>query len=99
HRRRPLRIGTGRRFEPTVSAAIRAVGLTKAYGKKLALDSLDLSVEEGSIFGFLGPNGAGKTTMLRLSTGLAHATRGSIEVLGHDVRSAGNAVRSEIGFL
>jgi ABC-2 type transport system ATP-binding protein len=82
-----------------VTPAIRATGLSKSYGPKRALDAIDLSVEEGSIFGFLGPNGAGKTTMLRLVTGLARPTSGSIEVLGHDVASAGNAVRAEIGFL
>ena len=82
-----------------MTAAIRATGLTKAYGDKLALDALDLTVDEGSIFGFLGPNGAGKTTMVRLSTGLARATGGALEVLGRDIRSAGNAVRSEVGFL
>ncbi|MEO7123951.1 MAG: ABC transporter ATP-binding protein [Lacisediminihabitans sp.] len=79
--------------------AIRASGLTKSYGPQRALDAVDLSVQEGSIFGFLGPNGAGKTTMLRLMTGLAVPTAGSIQVLGHDVASAGNAVRAEIGFL
>lgn len=82
-----------------MSAAISAAGLTKAYGQKRALDAIDLSVEEGSIFGFLGPNGAGKTTMLRLMTGLARPTAGSIQVLGHDVAAAGNVVRAEIGFL
>jgi ABC-2 type transport system ATP-binding protein len=82
-----------------VSAAISASGLSKVYGHKRALDAVDLSVDEGSIFGFLGPNGAGKTTMLRLMTGLARPTAGSITVLGHDVTSAGNAVRAEIGFL
>ena len=82
-----------------MSAAIRATGLTKSYGKRLVLDSLDLDVEEGSIFGFLGPNGAGKTTTLRLTTGLARATSGSIEVLGHDAQTAGTATRSAIGFL
>ena len=82
-----------------MSAAVRATGLTKSYGKKVVLDSLDLEVEEGSIFGFLGPNGAGKTTTLRLTTGLARATTGSIEVLGHDAQAAGNAIRSAIGFL
>ena len=60
---------------------------------------MDLTVEEGSIFGFLGPNGAGKTTMLRLITGLAQPTSGTVQVLGHDVATAGNAVRAEIGFL
>jgi len=82
-----------------VTAAIRATGLTKSYGRKLVLDSLDLDVEEGSIFGFLGPNGAGKTTTLRLTTALARPTHGSIEVLGHDAQAAGSAVRSAIGFL
>jgi ABC-2 type transport system ATP-binding protein len=56
-------------------------------------------VEEGSIFGFLGPNGAGKTTMLRILTGLAKPTQGSIRVLGHDASSTGSVVRSQIGFL
>ncbi|MEO6533401.1 MAG: ABC transporter ATP-binding protein [Pseudolysinimonas sp.] len=82
-----------------MTAAIRALGLTKSYGGKLAVESLDLEVEEGSIFGFLGPNGAGKTTTLRLITGLARPTSGSIQVLGRDVDAAGNSVRAEIGFL
>ena len=81
------------------SYAIRTIGLTKAYGEKRALDAVDLTVQEGSIFGFLGPNGAGKTTMLRLVTGLARPTSGEVHVLGHDVAMAGNAVRAEIGFL
>jgi ABC-2 type transport system ATP-binding protein len=79
--------------------AIRTVALTKAYGAQRALDEVDLTVDEGSIFGFLGPNGAGKTTMLRMITGLARPTSGSVEVLGRDVATAGNAVRAELGFL
>ncbi|MGV8977166.1 MAG: ATP-binding cassette domain-containing protein [Cellulomonas sp.] len=82
-----------------MTAAIQATALTKAYGEARALDAMDLTVPEGSVFGFLGANGAGKTTTLRLLTGLAHPTSGSIEVLGHDVATAGNAVRAEIGFL
>jgi ABC-2 type transport system ATP-binding protein len=82
-----------------MSAAIRTTGLTKVFGEKHALDSVDLVVEEGSIFGFLGPNGAGKTTALRVLTGLARPTSGSVQILGHDVASAGNSVRAEIGFL
>jgi ABC-2 type transport system ATP-binding protein len=82
-----------------VSEAVAATALSKTYGAKRALDSIDLVVEEGSIFGFLGPNGAGKTTMLRLLTGLGHPTSGSVSVLGHDVVSAPNTVRAEIGFL
>jgi len=82
-----------------MSEAIRTTGLTKVYGEKHALDSVDLVVEEGSIFGFLGPNGAGKTTTLRILTGLARPTSGSVQILGHDVASAGNSVRAQIGFL
>ena len=82
-----------------MSAAIRTTELTKVYGEKNALESVDLVVEEGSIFGFLGPNGAGKTTTLRILTGLARPTSGSAHILGRDVASAGNAVRAQIGFL
>jgi ABC-2 type transport system ATP-binding protein len=82
-----------------MSAAVRATALTKTYGEKRALDRVDLVVEEGSIFGFLGPNGAGKTTTLRILTGLARPTSGSVQILGHDAALAGNAVRADIGFL
>jgi ABC-2 type transport system ATP-binding protein len=82
-----------------VSAAIQTTRLTKTYGEKRALDAVDLVIEEGSIFGFLGPNGAGKTTTLRILTGLARATSGSVQILGHDVALAGNDVRADIGFL
>lgn len=79
--------------------AIKTRDLTKTYGEKRALDGVDLEVEEGSIFGFLGPNGAGKTTMLRLVTGLARPTHGSVQVFGQDVATAENEVRKMIGFL
>jgi ABC-2 type transport system ATP-binding protein len=82
-----------------MSAAIEASGLTKIYGVHRALDAVDLTVEEGSIFGFLGPNGAGKTTMLRLIAGMTRPTSGEIRILGHDVATAGNAVRAQLGFL
>jgi len=81
------------------TTAIRTTALTKVYGEKRALDSVDLVVEEGSVFGFLGPNGAGKTTALRILTGLASPTSGSVQVLGRDVATGGNSVRSQIGFL
>lgn len=82
-----------------MSAAVECRGLTKGYGRKRALDGVDLRVEEGSIFGFLGPNGAGKTTTLRILTGLARPTGGSVSVLGRDAAGADNAVRARIGFL
>ncbi|MGA7205401.1 MAG: ABC transporter ATP-binding protein [Specibacter sp.] len=82
-----------------MSAALEASHLTKAYKGKRVLDGVDLTVEEGVVFGFLGPNGAGKTTTLRLATGLARPTSGSVRVLGRDVSTAGNAVREQLGFL
>ena len=82
-----------------MNVAIQATALTKTYGDKRALDAMDLVVEEGSVFGFLGANGAGKTTLLRLLTGLSRPTSGSVQILGHDVVSAGNAIRAEVGYL
>src|SRR5665811_689418 len=82
-----------------MKTAIQTTGLTKTYGEKRALDSVDLVVEEGSIFGFLGPNGAGKTTTLRIMTGLARPTSGSVRILGTDAADADNDVRQRIGYL
>ncbi|MDA8115889.1 MAG: ABC transporter ATP-binding protein [Actinomycetota bacterium] len=64
---------------------ITTAGLTKSYGEKLAVDSVDLSVPEGSVYGFLGPNGSGKTTTIRMLLGLIFPTAGEIELLGHPV--------------
>jgi ABC-2 type transport system ATP-binding protein len=82
-----------------MSTALETVALTKTFGGRHALDAVDLSVDEGSVFGFLGPNGAGKTTALRIVTGLAKPTSGTVRVLGQDIASAGNAVRGQLGFL
>ncbi len=67
--------------------AIRTEGLTKRYGDTLALDALDLSVEEGEVYGYLGPNGAGKTTTIRLLLGLHRASAGRAELFGLDAWS------------
>ena len=69
--------------------ALVARGLTKRYGTVAAVDGLDLSIEEGTLFGFLGPNGAGKTTTLRMALGLVFPTAGQVEVLGRPVFRAG----------
>jgi ABC-2 type transport system ATP-binding protein len=65
-------------------AALRAENLTKRYGRVVALDSLDLRVDPGEVFGFLGPNGAGKSTTIRLLLGLARPTAGRATVFGVD---------------
>ncbi|MDA8373082.1 MAG: ABC transporter ATP-binding protein [Actinomycetota bacterium] len=64
---------------------IATSGLSKSYGEKLAVDSVDLSVPEGAVYGFLGPNGSGKTTTIRMLLGLIFPTAGEIELLGHPV--------------
>ena len=66
------------------TAAIRTEGLTKRYGATLALDSLDLTVTAGEVFGYLGPNGAGKTTTIRLLLGLHRPTAGRASLFGLD---------------
>src|SRR5581483_2183809 len=94
--RRPVR--ERGRFDPLVTTAIETVGLRKLYGTTRALDDVNLAVEEGSIFGFLGPNGAGKTTMVRLLTGLAHPSAGTVRILGSSV-DAGGAIPRSLGYL
>ena len=79
--------------------AIRCQGLSKRYGSIVALDSIDLNVEERVIFGFLGPNGAGKTTTLKILTGLAKPTSGKAWVAGEEVAHNSLALRSKIGYL
>jgi ABC-2 type transport system ATP-binding protein len=64
--------------------AIQAEGLTKRYGETLALDSLDLSIEPGEVYGYLGPNGAGKTTTIRCLLGIHRPTSGRAEMFGVD---------------
>lgn len=79
--------------------AIHTEGLRKVFGTVLALDGLNLSVEEGTVFGFLGPNGAGKTTTIRILTGLAHATSGQAWVFGKEVTANWHEIAQQIGFL
>jgi ABC-2 type transport system ATP-binding protein len=79
--------------------AIEITRLVKTFGDAVALDGIDLAVPHGSVFGFLGPNGAGKTTALRILTGLARPTAGEARILGVSVSTAGNVVRSRIGYL
>ena len=64
-----------------------------------ALESLDIAVREGEIFGFLGPNGAGKSTAIRLLLGLLHPTAGRARVLGLDTRRDSVAIRRRLGYL
>ncbi len=78
---------------------IRTQGLGRDFKTVTALDDLSIEVPAGIVFGFLGPNGAGKTTTIRLLLGLLEPTRGSAEVLGHDVRTGADRIRSASGAL
>jgi len=78
-------------------AAVSVSGLRKAYGEKVVLDGVDLTIAEGEVFGLLGPNGAGKTTIVRILSTLIPADAGTVSILGHDLGSGAGAVRSLIG--
>ncbi len=86
-----------------MALAVRTIGLTKRYGfltkatGHLAVDHLNLEVEEGLIFGFLGPNGAGKTTTIKMLLGLIFPTEGRAELLGRPVGDM--SVHQEISYL
>jgi ABC-2 type transport system ATP-binding protein len=77
--------------------AIETHGLRKVYRETVALDGLDLRVEEGEVFGFLGPNGAGKTTSVKLLLGLTRPSGGDGRVLGRPLGDRG--ARARIGYL
>jgi ABC-2 type transport system ATP-binding protein len=68
-----------------VDLVVETRGLTKRFGTRVAVDSVDLQVPRGSAFGYLGPNGAGKTTLIRMLLGLTTASAGEMAVLGRPV--------------
>ena len=72
-------------MNPQGQLAIETVGLVKAFGDQKAVSEVSLNVPSGSVFGFLGPNGSGKTTTIRMLLGLAEATAGQINILGHSI--------------
>jgi len=73
--------------------------LTKRFGDVTAVRDLDLSVEEGSFYGFIGPNGAGKTTTINILTGQTQPTSGSATVMGTDPVLEPTAVRAAVGII
>lgn len=81
------------------SPIIQASGLTKRFGKLVAVGGVTLEVEAGQVFGFLGPNGAGKTTTIRMLTGLVRPTSGSALVAGFDVVQEPREVKRRVGYL
>ena len=79
--------------------AIQARGLSKDFGDLRAVDSLDLDVPRGQIYGFLGPNGSGKSTTIRMLCGLLKPSEGSADVLGIHVPGNTNDLKPRIGYM
>ncbi|MBN2135564.1 MAG: ABC transporter ATP-binding protein [Acidobacteria bacterium] len=80
------------------SIMVKTSRLTRRFGETLAVDSLDLEIKRGEIFGFLGPNGAGKTTTIRLICGIIKADSGSVQFAENGNRSDKQTYKELIGF-
>jgi len=78
---------------------IETKDLTKKYGDFVAVDSLNLRVEPGEVFGLLGPNGAGKTTTILMLLGLTEPTSGQVQVLGFDPTHQPLSIKSRAGYI
>ena len=71
--------------------------VTKTYGKNRGIENVNLEVVEGEIFGFLGPSGAGKSTLQKILLGLLPSYKGSVKVLGQEVKHKTSAFYENIG--
>jgi ABC-2 type transport system ATP-binding protein len=81
------------------SSVIEFAGLTKKYGSFTAVDHLNLSIDEGEIFGLLGPNGAGKSTTILMMLGLTEPTYGTVKVCGINSTTNPVEVKRKTGYL
>jgi ABC-2 type transport system ATP-binding protein len=81
----------------SASYAVETSGLTKRFGNRVAVDTVDLRVPGGSAFGYLGPNGAGKTTLIRMLLGLTRPTGGTMRLLGRPVPAERAAALARVG--
>jgi ABC-2 type transport system ATP-binding protein len=79
--------------------SIKTENLTKKFGHTVAVNNLNLSIEQGEIFGFLGPNGAGKSTTIRMLCGILEPTSGTGSVGGFDVNSEPEKIKAVIGYM
>lgn len=80
-------------------STIHTKSLTRQFGDITAVESLDMAVQEGEIYGFLGPNGAGKSTTINMLLGFTPPSTGSATILGHDIERESLAIRRSIGVL
>ena len=83
----------------TTGPVLEVRGLAKRYGKHEALAGLDLTVEQGEVYGFLGRNGAGKSTTIRILMGITQASAGTLRMFGEEVRGDPLALRRRIGYV
>jgi len=79
--------------------AIVTQELTKRFGRRLAVDRVNLRVRQGEVYGFLGPNGAGKSTTIRMLCGILDPTEGGGTVLGYDIRREQERIKEQIGYM
>ena len=79
--------------------AVATQGLTKRFGSQVAVDTVDLAVPRGAVYGFLGPNGSGKTTTIRMLLGLVRPTSGSHTLLGGRIPQDSQRVLPRVGAL
>ena len=84
---------------PVTNAAVETFGLTRYYGNLTALNSLDLTINKGDLFGFIGSNGAGKTTTLRILSTFLSPSNGTARVMGHNVVKEAEQVRRILGYM
>ena len=83
----------------TQDAAIVARGLTRRFGRLVAVNGVDLTIPRARIFGFLGPNGSGKSTTIRMLCGLLEPSAGTVDVLGHRMPQQAEELRSKLGYM
>jgi ABC-type multidrug transport system ATPase subunit len=91
--------GPGAATPRSGAIVLQTHNLSKRYAQRLAVNNLNLAVQQGEIFGFLGPNGAGKTTTIRMLLGLIAPTAGSVEILGQDLITQRARILPRVGAL
>ena len=84
-------------IDPSERPIINTYGLTKTFGKLVAVNNINLEVMRGDVFGFLGPNGSGKTTTIRMLLGLLRPSAGSIRLFGMDLPTHQQEILPRIG--
>ena len=81
------------------AVAIKISNLTKTFGENVAVDHLNLEIQQGELFGLVGPDGAGKTTIMRMLTAIMRPTSGEAFVAGHSILWEGERIKEKIGYM